>query len=166
MVNEIPSQLATSLDLLVEVNVTKCIFFLRILSLTPFIFLIFRSLGLISGMTGGGGNVGAVLTQLIFFKGSKYSKETGIMLMGIMIIFCTLPICFIYFPQWGGMFCGPSSTKIATEEDYYLSEWNSEEKEKGLHLSSLKFADNSRSERGRKEDSETRPVDETPSTKV
>ncbi|XP_011046249.1 PREDICTED: high affinity nitrate transporter 2.5-like [Populus euphratica] len=118
------------------------------------------------GMTGGGGNVGAVLTQLIFFKGSKYSKETGIMLMGIMIIFCTLPICFIYFPQWGGMFCGPSSSKIATEEDYYLSEWNSEEKEKGLHLSSLKFAENSRRERGRKQDCETRPVDETPSTQV
>ncbi|KAL3571138.1 hypothetical protein D5086_028387 [Populus alba] len=125
-----------------------------------------KSLGLISGMTGGGGNVGAVLTQLIFFRGSKYSKETGIMLMGVMIICCTLPICLIHFPQWGGMFCGPSSTKIATEEDYYLSEWNSEEKEKGLHLSSLKFADNSRSERGRKEDSETKPVDETPSTKV
>ena len=116
-------------------------------------------------MTGGGGNVGAVLTQLIFFKGSKYSKETGIMYMGVMIICCTLPICLIYFPQWGGMFCGPSS-KIATEEDYYLSEWTSEEKEKGLHLASLKFADNSRRERGRKEDSETKPVDETPSTHV
>jgi NNP family nitrate/nitrite transporter-like MFS transporter len=88
------------------------------------------------------------------------------MLMGVMIICCTLPICLIYFPQWGGMFCGPSSTKIATEEDYYLSEWTSEEKEKGLHLSSLKFADNSRRERGRKEGSETRPVDESPSTQV
>ncbi|KAK1552179.1 hypothetical protein Q3G72_011919 [Acer saccharum] len=59
-----------------------------------------RSLGVVSGMTGGGGNVGAVLTQLIFFKGTKYTKERGITLM--------------------------------------------DEKEKG----SLKFADNSRSERG------------------
>ncbi|KAJ4822562.1 hypothetical protein Tsubulata_034290 [Turnera subulata] len=128
-----------------------------------------RSLGLISGMTGGGGNVGAVLTQLIFFKGSRYSKETGITLMGIMIICCTLPICFIYFPQWGGMFCGPSSGKVATEEDYYLSEWNSKEKQKGLHQASQKFADNSRGERGNRALSESEPMpgNETPSpTKV
>ncbi|OWM76087.1 hypothetical protein CDL15_Pgr009733 [Punica granatum] len=70
-------------------------------------------------MTGGEGNVGAVLTQLIFFKGSKYSKETGITLMGVVIIACTIPIMFIYFPQWGGMFCGPSLKKEATEEHYY-----------------------------------------------
>ncbi|XP_031250230.1 high affinity nitrate transporter 2.5-like [Pistacia vera] len=107
-----------------------------------------RSLGVISGMTGGGGNVGAVLTQLIFFKGSKYSKETGITLMGIMIICCTLPIMLIYFPQWGGMFCGPSQN-ISSEEDYYLSEWNSQEREKGLHQGSLKFAENCRAERGK-----------------
>ncbi|XP_050204219.1 high affinity nitrate transporter 2.5-like [Mercurialis annua] len=109
-----------------------------------------RSLGVISGMTGGGGNVGAVLTQLIFFKGSKYSKETGITLMGIMIICCTLPICLIYFPQWGGMFFGPSSSEFTTEEHYYMSEWNTDEKDQGLHLASIKFADNSRSERCKK----------------
>ncbi|TYH96300.1 hypothetical protein ES332_A12G167900v1 [Gossypium tomentosum] len=125
-----------------------------------------RSLGVISGMTGGGGNVGAVLTQLIFFKGSKYSKETGITLMGVMIVCCTLPIFLIYFPQWGGMFCGPSSEKIATEEDYYLSEWSSKEQGKGLHQASLKFADNSRSERGRRVHSQTLPSNATPSANV
>ncbi|KAK4261355.1 hypothetical protein QN277_004362 [Acacia crassicarpa] len=125
-----------------------------------------RSLGVISGMTGGGGNVGAVITQLIFFKGSKYSKETGITLMGLMIICCTLPICLIYFPQWGGMFCGPSSKKQVSEKDYYLSEWNSVEQEKGSHHSSLKFADNSRSERGIQNGAlsttATRPSDDAP----
>lgn len=107
-----------------------------------------RALGLISGMTGGGGNMGAVVTQLIFFKGSKYSKETGITLMGIMIIACTLVIALIYFPQWGGMFLGPRAN--ATEEIYYASEWSSKEKEMGYHQASLKFADNSKSERGKK----------------
>ncbi|KAK9277006.1 hypothetical protein L1049_006545 [Liquidambar formosana] len=125
-----------------------------------------RSLGVISGMTGGGGNVGAILTQLIFFKGSKYSKETGISLMGVMIMCCTLPICLIYFPQWGGMFCGPSSKENATEEEYYLSEWNMNEKEKGFHQASLKFADNCRSERGRRMDSASMRSDKTPPTHV
>lgn len=113
---------------------------------------------MISGMTGGGGNVGAVLTQVIFFRGSKYSKETGFTLMGIMILCCTLPIMLIYFPQWGGMFCGPRPN--ATEEGYYAAEWNENEKEKGYHSASLKFAENSVSERGKRRDSSpTVPVD-------
>ncbi|KAK9119769.1 hypothetical protein Scep_017862 [Stephania cephalantha] len=47
--------------------------------------------------------------------------------------------------------CGPSK-ETTKEEDYYLSEWNSKERENGLHLSSSKFAENSRGERGRKVD--------------
>nr|QNO58391.2 hypothetical protein [Hakea prostrata] len=105
-----------------------------------------RSLGVVSGMTGGGGNVGAVLTQLIFFRGSRYSKETGLSLMGNMIICCTIPLGLIYFPQWGGMFCGPVAEKNITEEEYYSSEWSSNEIEKGFHLASLKFAHTSRRE--------------------
>lgn len=116
-------------------------------------------------MTGGGGNVGAVLTQVIFFRGSRYSTETGITLMGVMIICCTILIMLIYFPQWGGMFCGPSS-KGTTEEDYYMGEWNSAEKERGIHMASMKFSENSRSERGKRVGSAPSPTDGTPSTYV
>jgi NNP family nitrate/nitrite transporter-like MFS transporter len=106
-----------------------------------------RSLGLISGMTGAGGNVGAVLTQLIFFHGSKYKTETGIKYMGLMIIACTLPIALIYFPQWGGMFVGPRPG--ATAEDYYNREWTAHEREKGFNTASVRFAENSVREGGR-----------------
>ncbi|KAJ1688479.1 hypothetical protein LUZ63_019869 [Rhynchospora breviuscula] len=124
-----------------------------------------RSLGLISGMGGGGGNVGAVLTQLIFFHNSKYSTEDGIFYMGIMILVCTLPIVLIHFPQWGGMLCGP--TPGYTPEDYYQSEWSHHEQQKGYHTSSLRFAENSvreggRSARGSGHYKHTVPVETSP----
>lgn len=98
-------------------------------------------------MTGGGGNVGAVLTQLIFFHGSKYSTEDGIFYMGIMIIACTLPITIIHFPQWGRITGGPKSGYTA--QDYYEREWTHHEQQKGHHTSSLRFAENSVREGGR-----------------
>ncbi|XP_062151413.1 high affinity nitrate transporter 2.7 [Alnus glutinosa] len=79
-----------------------------------------RSLGVISGMTGSGGTVGAEVTQLLLFTGSKFSTQTSISLMGVMMLICTLPIYLIYFPQWGGMLCGPSFDPHKTDEDYHL----------------------------------------------
>lgn len=126
-----------------------------------------RSLGLISGMTGGGGNLGAVVTQVIFFKGSKYLTEDGITYMGIMILCCTLPIILIHFPQWGSMLLPPKPG--ATAEDYYLAEWSEQERAKNYHISSIRFADNSVHEGGRSQhggsnhSKHTVPVDASPS---
>ncbi|GAV67940.1 MFS_1 domain-containing protein [Cephalotus follicularis] len=85
-----------------------------------------RSLGVISGMTGSGGTVGAVVNQFLLFSGTEYSKQTSISLMGLMMIVATLPVTFIYFPQWGGMFCAPTSLCATSPEDYHLLLQNSD----------------------------------------
>ncbi|KAI5665504.1 hypothetical protein M9H77_15357 [Catharanthus roseus] len=82
-----------------------------------------RSLGVISGMTGSGGTLGAVVTQLLLFSGSNnISTQNSISSMGLMMLVCTFPVTLIYFPQWGGMFCGPSVGRDSSAGSYRLLE--------------------------------------------
>jgi len=103
-----------------------------------------RSLGICAGFIGAGGNAGSVVTQAIFFKGA-YTTHLGITYMGIMIVAVTLLVIPVYFPMWGGMFCGPKEG--ATESDYYLADFTEEEKAAGMAASVQKFALEAASER-------------------
>jgi NNP family nitrate/nitrite transporter-like MFS transporter len=44
------------------------------------------------------------------------------------------------------MFCGPKEG--VTEEDYYYAEYTAQEREEGAHLAAMKFANESKSQRG------------------
>jgi len=111
-----------------------------------------RSTGLVSGFTGAGGNAGAAVTQAIFFTYASYGYNTAFVWMGVMTVGVTLLYVLMYFPMWGGMFCAAKSG--VTEEDYYLAEYSAEERATGLHANSLKFAFESRSQRGWRKESE------------
>lgn len=100
-----------------------------------------RSLGIVAGMTGAGGNVGAAITQALFFTTGAYSTDLGFVYMGIMICCASSVILLIWFPQWGGMFFGPSKATSATEEEYYGAEYTSEEKGNNLHSASMKVSE-------------------------
>ena len=107
-----------------------------------------RSTGLVSGFVGSGGNVGGAVTQAIFFTYGAMTVPQGFVWMGVMTIAVTGLYLLMYFPMWGGFFVGPKEG--VTEEDYYLAEYTPEERAAGLHSASLKFAFESKSQRGRR----------------
>eukprot|EP01024_Parvocaulis_polyphysoides_P070983 TRINITY_DN87_c0_g1_i8.p1 TRINITY_DN87_c0_g1~~TRINITY_DN87_c0_g1_i8.p1 ORF type:complete len:497 (-),score=97.17 TRINITY_DN87_c0_g1_i8:316-1806(-) len=107
-----------------------------------------RSLGVVSGFVGAGGNTGSAILQAALFRDSPLETYEGIRYMGIIIIGVTLLVMPIYFPMWGGMFCAPKPG--VTEEDYYLADYTEEERASGLADRTIKFAQESKSQRGLK----------------
>ena len=69
------------------------------------------ALGVVSGMVGAGGNLGAVIATSIFFKGSAMRTDTGILYLGITILAVTLSCFGLYFPDSGGMLFGAGKLK-------------------------------------------------------
>ncbi|KAG2484638.1 hypothetical protein HYH03_016591 [Edaphochlamys debaryana] len=121
--------------------------------ITPFVSR--RAYGVVSGLVGAGGNVGGAITQAIWFAGTapwqlNLTKYEGFQYMGYQTIGLTLVLFALWFPMWGSMLTGPKEG--ATEEDYYLkarTEWSAEEVSQGLHHGSMRFAVESRSQRGK-----------------
>jgi NNP family nitrate/nitrite transporter-like MFS transporter len=83
---------------------------LEFLRLGSLLLAVFRSLGVVSGMTASGGAVGAIITNRLFFSGSRYTVEEAISLTGAASLVCTLPLALVHFPRHGGMLCGPTAT--------------------------------------------------------
>jgi len=111
-----------------------------------------RATGLVSGFTGAGGNVGGAVTQAAFFTAGAMTVPQGFLWMGVLTVGVTALYMGIYFPMWGGMFCAAKDN--VTEEDYYCAEYSAEERAQGLANPSLKFAHESRSNRGFKREQE------------
>jgi len=61
------------------------------------------ALGIVSGMVGAGGNLGAVIALWSFFKGGEIRTDEGFFRLGFMVIGLTATMFFIYFPDMGGM---------------------------------------------------------------
>merc|ERR1711967_8444 len=97
-----------------------------------------RSLGVVSGFVGAGGNAGSSITQVLFFKSGKYETYDGIILMGVMIMAVTTVVQTIHFPMWSGFWT--KADGVTTEEDYYTAAYTEEEKQKGMADAAYKFS--------------------------
>ncbi len=116
-------------------------------SIVPFVSK--RALGVVAGTVGAMGSFGAVILQFAFFFRSKLTYYDGITWMGVLVAgvgATTVPM--IHFPMWGGMLRGP--VEGAEEAGYYISEYTVEEVAAGMATASMRFAVESKSQRGRR----------------
>mmetsp|Transcript_22227 Transcript_22227/g.67517 ORF Transcript_22227/g.67517 Transcript_22227/m.67517 type:complete len:631 (+) Transcript_22227:222-2114(+) len=60
------------------------------------------ALGVVSGMVGAGGNIGAVIGSKVIISGTK-STDQGFVDLGITIMTLSLIMHFIYFPEYGSL---------------------------------------------------------------
>ena len=127
-------------------------------------FISKRSLGVVSGFIGAGGNLGSVFTQFVFFTKESIPVYDGILYTGIFIICGSLTTALYYFPMWGSMLTGPREG--ATEEDYYMAEYTAEERASGLADAAMKFANESKSQRGVKAGLEAADLNKSDGAKV
>ncbi len=109
-------------------------------------FISRRALGVVCGFIGAGGNAGSAITQAIFFTPTTYTIQEGFKWMGVMVICVTNLLFLMYWPQWGGMVLPAKAD--ATEEEYFTRDFTKAEKEQGLHTAVLRYANESRSQRG------------------
>jgi len=112
-------------------------------------FITKRGLGNASGLVGAGGNTGGAITQAIFFTSASMTTAQGFLWMGVMIMAVTsvaLPPLHWPINGWGSMFFKGNPNK--TEEDYFLGDYTEEEIKNGEHLAVMKFAAESKSQRG------------------
>lgn len=113
---------------------------------TPFVSR--RSLGVVSGLVGAGGNgISALMTYCYFTLDTSPERYVhGLYKLGITVMCATLLVVFIHFPMWGSMFF-PGREDVS-ESDYYMKDYTAEEREAGKADHVLRFAENAKMERG------------------
>lgn len=105
-----------------------------------------RSLGVVNGIVGAGGNVGATLISWILFDTNRFERNKSFFWTGIIFAVSTFHILLFHFPMWGGVLCPP--LEGAEEMDYYMSEYTRDEILQGKADRSFKFASEAQSQRG------------------
>jgi len=112
-------------------------------------FISKRALGTVSGFVGAGGNAIAAILQYIFFTDTQIIVPVALQHLGITIMCFTSLITLCHFPMWGSMFLPPTAKDSGdlAEKDYYTREYTQEEKDLGLHVPAVLFAENAVTER-------------------